>query len=109
MPDTYEVDNKDGFFDYYKITNGDTLFNIAKNNNINPSLLASINGINESDYIYPEQILLIPRAGSLLYITAIGDTLSEIAEGLHVDIDDLIRQNDKIYLQPEQLIVYKYK
>ena len=25
------------------------------------------------------------------------------------NIDELVKQNDKIYLQPEQLIVYKYK
>ena len=96
-------------FDYYKITKGDTLYKIAEENNINPSLLAKLNGINESDYIYPDQILLVPKAGSLLYITAIGDTLSEIAKGLNVSIDELIKQNDRIYLQPEQLIVYRYK
>lgn len=101
--------NKNSYFDYYTVSKGDTLYKIASDNNIDASLLAQLNGINKSDYIYPNQTLLIPKAGTILYITAVGDTLSEIANGLNVSIDKLISQNDHIYLQPEQLIVYKYK
>lgn len=97
------------YFDYYKVIKGDTLYKIANDNNIDADLLSQLNGINKSDYIYPNQTLLIPKAGSILYFTAIGDTLSEIAKGLNVSIDKLVSQNDNIYLQPEQLIVYKYK
>ena len=52
---------------------GDTLYNIASNNKIDVNLLAQLNGINKSDYIYPNQTLLIPKAGSILYFTAIYD------------------------------------
>ena len=96
-------------FDYYMVSKGDTLYKIAKDNKINPELLAQLNGINKSDYIYPNQTLLIPKAGTVLYITAVGDTLSEIAKGLNVDVMKIISQNNNIYLQPEQLLVYKYK
>lgn len=96
------------YFDYYTITKGDTLYKIATDNKIDPKLLAQLNGINETDYIYPNQVLLVPKPGSILYFTAVGDTLSEIAKGFKVSIAQLISQNDKIYLQPEQLIVYKY-
>jgi len=96
-------------FDYYTVNKGDSLYKIASENNIDADLLAQLNGINKTDYIYPNQTLLIPKAGSILYITAVGDTLSEIAKGLNVSMDKLISQNDNIYLQPEQLIVYKYK
>lgn len=102
-----EKNNK--YFDYYTVSKGDTLYKIANDNKINSSLLAQLNGINEEDYIYPNQVLLIPKAGSILYITAMGDTLDEIVKGFNVNIQDLIEQNNKIYLQPEQLIVYKYK
>ena len=95
------------YFDYYQVIKGDTLYKIANDNNINPNLLAELNGINTSDYIYPNQVLLIPKAGSKLYITAIGDTLAEVAKGLDTDIETLVNQNRKIYLQPEQLLVYK--
>ena len=97
------------YFDYYTVTKGDTLFKIASDNKIDASLLAQLNGINKNDYIYPNQTLLIPKAGSILYFTAIGDTLSEVAKGFNISIDKLVSQNDNIYLQPEQLIVYKYK
>ena len=97
------------YFDYYKVNKGDTLYKIANDNNIDADLLAQLNGINKSDYIYSNQTLLIPKAGSILYFTAVGDTLSEIAKGLNVSIEKLVSQNDNIYLQPEQLIVYKYK
>lgn len=100
---------RNDYFDYYTVSKGDTLYKIASDNNLNPSLLAQLNGINMTDYIYPNQTLLIPRLGTMLYITANGDTLSEVAKGFNVSVDKLISQNDNIYLQPEQLIVYKYK
>ena len=102
-----KVTNK--YFDYYKINKGDTLSKIANDNMINPTLLAELNGINIDDYIYPNQVLIIPKAGSILYFTAEGDTLNELAEGLKTTPSELIKQNKKIYLQPEQLIVYKYQ
>lgn len=101
--------NKSNLFDYYTVNKGDSLYKIANANNIDADLLAQLNGINKSDYIYPNQTLLIPKSGSILYITAVGDTLSEVAKGFNVGVDKLISQNDNIYLQPEQLIVYKYK
>ena len=97
------------YFDYYTVSKGDTLYKIAGANNIDADLLAQLNGINKSDYIYPNQTLLIPKSGSILYFTASGDTLAEVAKGFNIGVDKLISQNDNIYLQPEQLIVYKYK
>ena len=97
------------YFDYYVVSKGDTLYKIANDNKIDPDLLAQLNGIEKNDYIYPNQTLLIPKAGSILYITGVGDTLEEVIKGLNVSVDKLISQNKNIYLQPEQLIVYKYK
>lgn len=101
--------NNNSLFDYYTVSKGDTLYKIAEVNNIDPNLLAELNGINKNDYIYPNQTLLVPKQGTILYITAVGDTLSGIVKGLNVDMNKLLSQNDNIYLQPEQLIVYKYK
>ena len=97
------------YFDYYTVNKGDTLYQIASLTKLNPTLLASLNGLNETDYIYPNQVLLIPKSGSILYITTIGDTINEIIKNLGISADELMKQNSKIYLQPEQLIVYKYK
>lgn len=97
------------YFNYYVIKQGDTLFRIANKYKLNPSLLAQLNGLNESDYIYPNQVLLVPKAGTIVYFTMIGDTLSGVANGFNVDVMDVVRENKNIYLQPEQLIVYKHK
>lgn len=96
------------YFDYYTVVKGDTLYKIAEENKLDANLLAELNGINTNDYIYPNQVLLIPKPGSILYFTAVGDTLSEIAAGIGTTVNELIKQNEKIYLQPEQLIVFKY-
>lgn len=103
------VPKNSNLFSYYVINKGDTLYKIANNIGIDVNLLAELNGINIDDYIYPEQILLVPKAGTILYITASGDTLGEIAKGINVDIMDLVKQNKNIYLQSDQLIVYKRK
>ena len=101
--------NDNSLFDYYVVNKGDTLYKIANDNNIDPDLLAELNGIEKNDYIYQNQTLLIPKPGTILYITAVGDTLAEIVKGLNVDVHKLVSQNENIYLQPEQLIVYRYK
>jgi len=109
--DNYIMVPKDDnpYFNYYKVSKGDTLTKIAESTNIDVNLLTILNGLNKDDYIYPNQILLIPKRGISLYITAEGDTLDEIAKGFNVLPKDLINQNNKIYLQKEQLIVYKYQ
>ena len=51
------------YFTYYTIESGDNLYEIARKYNINPKLLAAINGIKDNEYIYPNQELLIPKSG----------------------------------------------
>ena len=61
------------YFTYYKIEKGDNLYDISRRYNINPKLLAAINGIKDNEYIYPGQELMIPKSGYSYYITAEGD------------------------------------
>ena len=103
------IPTNSNYFDYYRALEGDTLYKIANNNNINPNVLAWLNGINITDYIYPNQILLVPKGGTTLYVTKVGDTLEEVVSKLNTDINTLVNQNSKIYLQPEQLIVFLRK
>lgn len=49
----YREQQTDTYFEYYTIKKGDSLYKIAKTYNINPSLLASMNGFDMNDYIYP--------------------------------------------------------
>ena len=67
--------NQESYFTYYTVNQGDSLYQIARKYNINPSLLALLNGLNMEDYIYPNQRLIIPKSGYSFYITKDGDTL----------------------------------
>lgn len=103
---TREVNNET-YFDYYKIEKGDTLFKIARMYNINPTLLASLNGLDMDDYIYPDQVLLIPKTDYSYYITKSGDTLEGVANTFGVSQDKVMTNNNVIYLLEGQMIVNK--
>ena len=99
----------DTYFDYYTIEKGDTLYGIAKNYNLNPTLLASLNGLDINDYIYPDQVLLIPNSNYSYYITKSGDTLDSVADTFGVSRDSLLADNKVIYLLEGQMIVRRKK
>lgn len=101
--------NKEQFFNYYSIEAGDTLYGIAQKYNINPTLLASLNGLNMNDYIYPNQEILIPKSGYSYYITAEGDTIDTVKDVFNISKEELIDQNDAIYLLKDQVLVTKRK
>lgn len=101
--------NKAEYFDFYKIEKGDTLYKIAEEYNINPELLASMNGLDMKDYIYPNQELLIPKGGYSYYITKEGDTLETVSDVFKITKDRLLNQNQTIYLLEGQILVNKRK
>ena len=98
--------NDEKCFDIYTISKGDTLYKIAKEYGVNPMLLASLNGLGESDYIYPNQELLVPKNNYIYYITLDGDTTSIVADKFKIDNNKLLEENT-IYLLPGQLLVHK--
>ena len=99
--------NKEQYFNYYTIEAGDSLYKIAQKYNINPTLLASLNGLNMNDYIYPNQEILIPKSGYSYYITAEGDTLDTVADTFKISKLDLLNQNETIYLLKDQVLSTK--
>jgi LysM repeat protein len=101
--------NAEQYFNFYTIEKGDTLYNIAEKYNINPDLLASMNGLNKEDYIYPKQEILIPKAEYSYYITKEGDTLQIASNMFKVTNDKLISENNAIYLLEGQILVNKRK
>ncbi|MCI9281349.1 MAG: LysM peptidoglycan-binding domain-containing protein, partial [Bacilli bacterium] len=92
---------------YYTIEKGDNLYEISRKYNINPKLLAAMNGIEDNEYIYPGQELMIPKSGYSYYITGDGDTLKGVADAFRTDVDKLTNFNKTIYLLPDQILVYK--
>ena len=99
--------NADNYFNTYTIETGDSLYKIARKYNINPELLASMNGLNMNDYIYPNQEILIPKSGYSYYITKEGDTLNNVANTFKITKDKLTSENESIYLLEGQIIVSK--
>ncbi len=101
--------NKDQYFNYYVIEKGDSLYEIARKYNINPELLASMNGLNINDYIYPNQEILIPKSGFSYYITKEGDTLDTVSNIFKQSQSVLLENNPTIYLLAGQIMVKKNK
>ncbi len=101
--------NKTKYFDTYTINKGDTLYGISKKYNINPSLLASINGLNMDDYIYQNQVILLPVSGYSYYVTAEGDTLETVSDMFKKNKEAVIKENETIYLLPGQILVSQRK
>lgn len=99
------VPNSEKYFNTYVIETGDSLYKIAKKYNINPTLLASLNGLNMEDYIYPGQEILIPKNNYSYYLTAEGDTLKTVSEMFKIPVSNLVNQNETIYLLKDQILV----
>ncbi len=99
--------NEEKYFNSYIIESGDSLYKIAEKYNINPTLLAALNGLEMEDYIYPGQELLIPKNNYSYYITAEGDTIDTVSKVFKVSKLDLLNQNETIYLLKDQVLVAK--
>ena len=97
--------NKEKYFDTYTINIGDSLYAIARKYNINPELLAALNGLNMDDYIYPNQVILLPVSNYSYYITKDGDTIDMVADMFKKNKEMLIKENETIYLLPGQILV----
>lgn len=94
-------------FEYYTVQKGDNLYQISKKYNITSEMLANINGLEINEYIFPEQKILVPKEGVLVYITKEGDTLNLVSDELKIPRESILLYNENIYLLPEQLIAYR--
>ncbi len=96
----------DKCYSIYKINSGDSIYSIAKAYGVNPILLMKLNGIDENDYIYPDQELLIPKKDYSYYISIEGDTLDLVSDKFNISKEELSNENT-IYLLPGQLLFHK--
>ncbi len=94
-------------FDYYKVQKGDTLYKIASLANVDINILEQINGLDPDEYIYVDQVLLVPKQGIQAYITKQGDTIDDVAQYFSTYPQNILYSNRNIYLLPGQLIVYR--
>ena len=97
--------NKNNIFEKYTVNNGETIYSIAKMYNLDPETLLLINGLNKNDFIYPNQQIMVPSGNYNIYITKEGDTLNKVLSVLNIDINSLLKDNEKILLLDNQLIL----
>ena len=102
------VNNKNPY-QYYTVKKGDTITKIADSFGVDSDLVTKINGLDEGDYIYPNQTLLIPKEGINLYLTRVNDTLNSVLMKQKITLDELIKNNENIYLREEQILVFSDK
>lgn len=96
----------DNIYQYYTVEKGDTLYGIANKFDIDSNLLTKINGLEDNDYIYPNQTLIVPKDGVDIYLTSNNDTIKTVMDKLNITMDELVKKNKDIYLREEQILVF---
>ena len=94
-------------FIYYEIIEGDTLKNIANEQNISVKTLAQLNGMDIDDYIYPKQDIIIPKQNVKVYITESGDTIQDLERNMGFNLSKILEDNPDIYLVENQLLIQR--
>ena len=98
-----------GNFLYYTVKKGDSPYYIAKEYGVDYKVLLALNGLDEEDYIYPNQTIIVPDKDVNIYMTRDNDTIDDIVKRYDTSIDYFIKDNENIYLKPEQIIVFRNK
>lgn len=101
------VPNNNFLFTRYRVKKGDNPSSIARENNVSVDALLAINGLDKDDIIYPDETLLIPNRTVSIYVTKSNDTLGSVASNFKTSKERIVRDNENIYLLPDQVIVYK--
>lgn len=94
-------------YQYYTVKKGDNLYEIAREYDVDYNLLLQLNGLDPDDYIYPNQTIMVPKKDFQIYLTRENDTLEDVIKKFGVALEELVKENDKIYLRPEQIIVFR--
>ena len=84
----------------YIVKPGDNMYAIARDNNVDFMTLLKLNGLNENDYIYPNQEIVIPNINT--YVTNNEDTIRDVINKTNIDNDKLY----DLYLMQDQVIYY---
>ena len=95
------------YFREYTVKKGDNIYEITKANNIDFSQLLRLNGLNDTDIIYPGQKIMLPKKDVLFYITLENDTFDDLMKFFKVNADEIVKENGTIYLVNDQLFVHK--
>ena len=109
-----EIPNQNS--EIYIVKRGDTLYSIARDNNITVSELKQLNNLSSNTIYIGQQLLLkkrieeeLPNENDKLYIVKKGDTLYSISRKLNISVDTLkslnkLNSND-IYVGQQLILV----
>ena len=105
IPGSYIIIPNTESSDYttYIVKRGDNLYAIARTYQVDYSTLLKINGLDENDYIYPDQKIMIPN--SKIYVTNEQEKISDILNNLNIKLDD-IKNLEELYLVKDQIIKF---
>ena len=95
------------YYDKYIVKKGDTIYSIAKDYNADYKTIIDLNGLEKEEYIYPGLELIIPKNGVEVYKTIKGDSIDSVIEKTGVELNNLITPTGEIYLEEDQIIMYK--
>ena len=84
-------------FEKYMVKTGDSIYSISKMYDVDPNTLLLLNGLNKTDY----------KKNVVVYVTKERHTIDMILGNLQEDLNNLNAENEKIYVQEDQLIVHK--
>lgn len=97
--------NKNSYLKSYVVITGDTLYDIARRNNVDLNTLIMLNGLNKNDFLYPGQEIMIPMNSGNVYVVKENDTLEKVISENNISLEELIRRNKNLYLLPDQMII----
>ena len=99
--------NKSNYLDKYTIVKGDTLYSIGNKYGVSKEVLALMNGLELDEYLYPGEVISVPRSNVGIYVTGDSDTINSIISRTNSDLDNFIMLNGDIKVLPDQMIIYK--
>jgi len=101
------VKESNEYYEKYIVKKGDTIYEIAKNYEIDYKTIIDLNGIEKEEYIYPNQELIIPKNNVKVYKTNKEDSIDSVIQKTGVELNDLMTPTGEIYLEEGQIIMYK--
>lgn len=97
---------KNQYLETYIVKKGDNMYEIAKKHYVDYKTLLELNGLEEYDYIYPEQEIVIPNKDIKIYKVQQGDSIKTLEAITGIDINEIKTPNNEIYVEKDQIVLY---
>lgn len=104
VPINMPAENESGKYNIYIVKSGDNVYQIAKSFGVPYEDVLKINGLNENDYIYPNQQILIPKQNTNMYMTTGNETVQSLYEKYQNNWSDFLKNNQLLYIAADQMI-----